>query len=63
MKLDSLYQVLLVTEAHDFPFRRLGRDLEAGGDGLPLDDEAVIAGRLEGIRETLEQGAAVMLDQ
>ena len=63
VELDSLYQVVLVAKPHHLTFGSFCRDLQAGGKALSLDQQAVVAGRLEGIRKIPEEGSPVVVDQ
>src|SRR5438093_7644908 len=51
-----------VAQAHDLALGGLGRDLQAGWQRFPLDDQGVIACRLKRVRQVLEDRLAVMLD-
>ncbi len=66
VELDAVDGVFFVSEAHDF--ERVvfvlgpGGDFEVVGDGVFGDDEAVVAGCGEGVREVFEDALAVVVD-
>ena len=62
MKLHAPDRKILVPDSHDFPFLGFRRDLQAGGNGLSLDDERVVTGRGKRIGHVLEEILAVMPD-
>src|SRR5437588_4939478 len=62
MKLHALDLHASVSEAHDEAVGRRGRDFEAVGQSVALDDERVVAARREAIFESLEDGLAVVTD-
>ena len=47
MELHTLHRVLAVSQSHHDTVVGLGGDVEAVRDGAPVDDQGVIAGRLE----------------
>src|SRR5260221_4707344 len=47
MELDAVDRIFLMAHAHDFALRRMGVDEERLGHGGRIDDERVVAGRLE----------------
>ena len=63
VKLNPFHRMLPVAEPHDLPFGCLCRDLKTARKILPVDEEAVIASRLKGIRQLSEEGLPVMSDQ
>ena len=54
---------LAVAEAHDQPVVGLGGDLEHVGQRVALDDQRVVAGRLERVGQTGEDADAVVADE
>jgi hypothetical protein len=55
VELDAHHREVLVAQAHDDPVLGFGGDLQAVGDGRPVDDQRVVAGRLEGVGEVGEE--------
>src|SRR5476651_685456 len=62
MELHAVHRVLLVRHRHHEAVVGLGGDFEIGGHGIALDDEGVIAGRLERRVDAAQHGFAVVLD-
>ena len=62
MKLHPFHRVFPVAKAHDFPLGRLRRDLQASRQTLPFDQQAVVAGRLERIRQIPKEGPPIVPD-
>ena len=62
VELDALDGVLAMAHTHDDPVVGLGRDLERGGQGSPLDDQRVVAGGLERIDEPTEHSLPAVAD-
>ncbi len=58
MELHAMHGMRLVLQPHDDAVRRLGRDLEAVGQRLPLDDQRVVARHLERLGQALEDALA-----
>ena len=63
MELDAPDGKLLVFDAHDFAFVGFGRDFEAIGQCVALDDEGVIAGGGEGVGHAFEEVFAVVFHE
>ena len=63
VELHALDGQLTVAEPHDDAVVGLGRDLEARRHRRPVDDEAVVAGGLEGLREPGEHAGVVVPDE
>ena len=63
MELHAVDRKFAVTQAHDFLFRGLGGDFEIVGKCLAADDEGMISGRLERIRQPRENPVAVVKDR
>ena len=62
MKLHALDVELAVAQAHDLALGGPRADLEARRERRALDDERVVARRLEGAGEPREEAAAVVQD-
>src|SRR5207247_9826083 len=62
VELDAFDGVFAVADAHDLAFLCFCRDFEAVGKRLALDDERVVAGSGERIRQALEDSAVEMAD-
>src|SRR3546814_8394018 len=54
--------VLAVREAHDQTVVGLGSDLQRVREGVAVDQERMVAGRLEPVRQAGEQAAVGMVD-
>src|SRR5947209_6902728 len=64
VELDAVERPGAMADPHDFVFVGPGRDDEIGVlEGFPPDDQAVIAGRLEGIGKTPENPLAIVMDR
>src|SRR5260370_1353436 len=63
MELDPLRPMTTVTQPQDNSVRRGRGDLEIGGHLPGIDDQRMVAGRVERVRQTLEQGGAVVADR
>jgi geranylgeranyl diphosphate synthase type I len=62
VELDALDVELAVAQPHDEPVRGLGGDAQDIGDGRPIDDERVIARRVERDGEPLEHALLAVID-
>src|SRR6266568_2081877 len=62
MKLHPFHSQGPVAQAHDLALGGLGRDLQAGRQRLPFNDQRVIARRFKRVRQVLEDRLAVVLD-
>src|SRR5205823_4367823 len=62
MILDALERVGRVADAHDLVLVGLGHDDEIIGEGAWPDDQAVVAGRLERVRQAPVDALAVVVD-
>ena len=62
MVLNALERIAFVPDAHDFILIGPGDDFEICRQGTGFDDQAVIARRLEGVRQSSVNTAAVMMD-
>ena len=51
MKLYAFHRIFSMPDTHDFPFLRFGADIQAGGKGIPSQDQGVITACYEGIGE------------
>jgi len=61
MELHALDRQVAMAHAHDDAVRVPGRAHEVGGEVL-VDDEGVVAGGAEGVREAAEQALAIVMD-
>src|SRR6476659_947125 len=62
MELHAFHAQGGMAHAHDLAFGCFGGDLEAGRQTCPLDNQRMIAGRVEGIRQLSENRSSVVLD-
>src|SRR5471032_2489504 len=62
MELDAVHRMLLVRHRHHEAIAGLGGDFELCGHGIALDDERMIAGRLERGVDAAEHAFALVLD-
>ena len=63
MKLHSVDGQLAMPQAHDLLFGGLRGDLQTIWDGVTLDNQRVVAGRRERIRQVGEDTVVVMLNR
>src|SRR5487761_2192499 len=63
MKLHAVDGILTMAQPHDETVCRLGGDFQRGGQRRALDDQAVVADRLERLRQPAQHTRARMLDQ
>ena len=62
MELHAVQRILLVAKSHDFLFCGLGGDEQAVWQGVPFDDQGMVARRFEGLTEALEDPFRIVVD-
>src|SRR5690242_18120614 len=63
MELNSEDGMLLVADAHDFPFVSFGGDLKERRQGVPFDHQGMIASGQEWVRHSSEEVPSVVFDR